>query len=452
MSHLRIKGHILLAAMAFTGLISACGGGAGSSPGIVGTVPITNVNSLAYAGVVSGLGSIVVNGIRYETIGASVLDSDDKRSLGIPLGLGMIVSLESNNINSSSASTIQIQRGIQGTAANSNPTLKTLTVAGLPVVTDTSTLIVKANGLTGIFTDIAGNSVEVYGIPLADGTFKATRIEIESSPSSVELVGVISQLNTSNASFKLGTGANLVTISYGTSTPPTGLANGVVVSVHTSTSLTSAQYAATQIYLRANDASTFAEYVTRYSGTSGVRNETNELYGMVSALTLSNSMCSLQVQGVPVSVTSSSLCASLQNGDYVEVKGVLNNGTLAAYRIEFRTSGGDRTIGGYHDDENDDDHDDLKYRRITSSGSSSGSVAPIYSAESSSAYEIYGTLSNCAASTCTLTSSNVAITIDITTAVWEHGYVVTSGAVEVKGYMTSSNVFKVTKIESKNRS
>jgi hypothetical protein len=45
----------------------------------------------------------------------------------------------------------------------------------------------------------------------------------------------------------------------------------------------------------------------------------------------------------------------------------------------------------------------------------------------------------------------VAITVDISTAVWEHGYVVNSGAVEAKGYMTANKIFKVTKIESKNR-
>jgi hypothetical protein len=448
MSHLRIKSQILLAAMACAGILSACGGGSSSSSDDASALPINN--SLPVAGMVSGLGSIVVNGIRYETIGANVIDSDDGHLLNTPLGLGMIVSLQPNSINSS-ASTIQIQRGIQGTAANNNANLNTLTVAGLPVTTDASTLIVRANGLTGIFSDIASNSVEVYGLPQADGTFKASRIEIESIASSVQLVGVVSQLDTTNSSFKLGNINNQVTISYAASTVPAGLVNGMVLSVHTNTSVTAAQYAATQIYLRANDASTFAGYATRYAGTSGIHNETNELYGMVSALVLANSTCTLQVQGVAVSVASPSLCVSLQNGDYVEVKGLLSNGTLAAYRIEFRTSGGDRSIGGYQDDENDNDHDDLKYRRITSSGSSSGSVSPIYSAESNSAYEIYGTLSNCSGSNCTLTSNGVAINIDISTALWEHGYVVTSGAVEVKGYMTSSNVFKVAKIENKSR-
>ena len=453
MSPLSFKTKIWIAVMASLGLLSGCGGGSSASPAIATApaVPIVSSSALPVAGLVSGLGSVVVNGVRYETIGANVVDADDKRIINSPIGIGMIVSLEPSTSNSTAASSIQIQRGIKGPTASVNVALNTLTVAGLPVAADSATLIIRANGTVGSFSDLANNSVEVYGLPQADASFKATRIEIESSPSFVQLSGVISQLNTTNATFALGSGAKLVTVSYGTSTPATGLANGVVVSVHTNTLLSASQYAATQIYLRASSANVFTEYVTKYTGTSGIHNETNELYGMVSGLSSLASGCALQVQGLPVSVASTTLCNSIQNGDYVEVKGLLTNGSFAAYRIEFRTTGGDRNLSGYSDDENDDDHDDLKYTRLTSTSTSNGSSTPIYTSESSSTYEVYGTLSNCTASTCTLTSNGVAMTIDISTAIWEHGYVVYSGAVEAKGYMTANNIFKVTKIESKNR-
>lgn len=453
MSPLGLKTQTWIAVLAFTGLLSGCGGGGGSiaNPDFGSAIPIVSSNGLPVAGLVSGLGSVVVNGVRYETIGANVVDSDDKRSINLPIGIGMIVSLEPSSSNSAAASSIQIQKGLKGPAESLNVALKTLTVAGLPVALDNATLIVRANGTVGNFADLANNSVEVYGLPQADASFKATRIEIESNPTFVQLSGVISQLNTTNATFALGSGANIVTVSYGTSTPSTGLANGVVVSVHTNTLLSASQYVATQIYLRASSTNVFTEYVTKYTGTSGIHNETNELYGMVSGLSILASGCTLNVQGLPVSVASTTLCNSLQNGDYVEVKGLLNNGTFAAYRIEFRTSGGDRNLSGYSDDDNDDDHDDLKYTRLTSTSTSSGASTPIYTSERSSTYEIYGNLSNCVASTCTLTSNGVGMTIDISTAIWEHGYVVYSGLVEAKGYMVANNIFKVIKIESKNR-
>ena len=245
----------------------------------------------------------------------------------------------------------------------------------------------------------------------------------------------------------MGSGSNTVTIAYSGVTTPTGLVNGSVVSVHTATTATASQYTATSLYLRSTNVSTFTQYATNYGGTSGVYNEANELYGMVSNLTGTapyTNGCSMQVQGVPTTLRSATLCASLQNGDYVEVKGLLTNGTLAAYRVEFKTAGGDRSLNGYSDDENDSDRDEFKYRRqynTTTSGS-------YYSSDSRSSYEIYGTLSACSVNSCTLTSNGSVLTADVSTAYWEHGQV-TSGFVEAKGYMTTANTFKVTKIEAK---
>lgn len=454
MSNSHLKTKVWIAAMLAAGVLSGCGGGAGdTSAALDSSISITSSNHLPVAGMVSGLGSIVVNGVRYETIGANVYDADDNHVLNNPLGIGMTVSLEtSSNTTSNTANRIHIQSGIQGYAANINATTNTLTVAGLPVTTEASTLIVRSNGTVGSFADLVSGPVEVYGLPQTDGSFKATRIEIETSPSNVQLVGVISQLNTSNGTFTLGSGNNSVSIGYGTSTPSTGLANGVVVAVKTNTTVSASQYNVTQIYVRASTASVFTQYQTNYTGTSGVRNETNELYGMVSGLTPTTTGCSLQVQGLPVSVTSATLCSSLQNGDYVEAKGLLSNGNLAAYRIEFKTTGSERNLGNYADDENDDDHDELKYRRIASGTSSNDSSSSNNSSVTSGTYEIYGTLSNCSPSTCTFTSNGVVMNIDISTAIWEHGTVVTSGVVEAKGYMLSNNVFKAIKMESKNRS
>ncbi len=452
MSNSHLKTKIWIAAMVAASALSGCGGGE-TSAALDSSIFITNSNTLPVAGTVSGLGSIVVNGVRYETIGANVYDADDNHVLNTPLGIGMTVSLETAvNSTSSRANLIHVQSGIQGNAANLNTSLKTLTVAGLPVTTDSSTLIVRSNGTVGSFADLMSGPVEVYGLPQTDGSFKATRIEIETSPSNVQLVGVISELNTSNGTFTLGSGNNAVSISYGTSTPSSGLSNGAVVSVRTNTLVNSNQYVATQIYLRAATASVFTQYQTNYTGTSGVRNEANELYGMVSGLSNTTTGCSLQVQGIPVSVTSATLCSSLQNGDYVEAKGLLNNGTLAAYRIEFKTTGSERNLGNYADDENDNDHDDLRYRRIASTTPSNDSSSVNDTSVNTGTYELYGTLSNCSTSTCSFTSNGVVMSIDISTAIWEHGMLINSGFVEAKGYMLSNNVFKALKMESKNRS
>lgn len=437
MSETKFKSKLTALALAVIGTLTACGGGGGS--------PALTAANRPVAGTVSGLGSIVVNGVRYETIGASVVDADDSTTISSPLGMGMTVSIEPLSTSATTAGTIYVQTGIQGIASSVDSVAKTLNVAGLPVITDSATFVVTSAGLAGSFADLTGNmNVEVYGLPQTDGTFKATRIEIKTTAQPVQLVGTVSSLNTTNSTFILGTGSNTVTVAYSGVTMPAGLANGSVVSVHTSTTSSAAQYSATSLYLRSTNVSTFTQYATNYVGTSGLQNEVNELYGMVSNLTQNGSSCSMQVQGVPTTLSSATLCASIQNGDYVEVKGLLVNGSLTAYRVEFKTAGGDRTLNGYVDDENDSNHDNLKYRRQYAS-TNAGSY---YSSDSHSSYEIYGTLSACSGSTCTLTSGGNVLTVDLSTAYWEHGQV-SSGFVEAKGYMTSSNTFKATKIESK---
>lgn len=418
-------------------VLSACGGG--------GSGNASSAASSVVSGTISGLGSVVVNGVRYETIGASVLDADDGATINTPMSLGMTVSLEPLDTDAARAGRISIQTGIKGPASAVNGAALSLAVAGLPVLADASTLVVSSSGLVGTFADLVNNqNLEVYGLPQSDGTFKATRIEIEDAAQSIQLVGAVANLNTTNSTFTLGNGATAVTVSYAGTFAPAGLVNGAVVSVRTATTAGALQYTASRLYLRSADVSNFQTYRTSYRGTSGRTNETNELYGMVSGLTSAAAGCAMQVQGIPVTLSSTTLCASIQNGDYVEVKGLLANGTLAAHRVEFKTAGGDRSLNGYHDDDNDSDHDDLVYRRQFEATTSQGSN---YS--STATYEIYGTLSACAANTCTLTSNGTALTVDLSTARWEHG-LVTSGRVEAKGYMLSANTFKVIKIESKN--
>jgi len=431
--------HLMPVVAVCVSTLGACGGG---GSGGVATAP---ANTTSIAGTISGLGSIVVNGVRYETIGASVVDLDDRHAISNPLAMGMTVKIEPLSGSAATAGTIHIQSGIKGSTSTVDAVSKTLNVAGLPVTTDSATFIVTPAGLAGNFSDLANNlNVEVYGLPQSNGSFKATRIEIKTIAQSVQLVGTVANLNVTNNTFTLGSGSNSVTIAYAGLTAPSGLANGSVVSVHTTSNASAPQYTASSLHLRSPDAATYTNYVTSYGGTSGIKNETNELYGMVSGLTSTGSGCSMQVQGVPTTLGSTALCASIQNGDYVEVKGLLVNGALNAYRVEFKTAGGDRLLNGYHDDANDNDHDGLKYsRQLTSTSSDSA-----YASNSASSYEIYGTLSNCTGNTCTLTTNGTAVTADLSTAVWEHGQV-TSGLVEAKGYMASANTFKVSKIEPK---
>jgi len=442
--------HLLTLTIACATLLNACGGDGGASMTAVLT-PTT------VAGTISGLGSIILKGVRYETIGATVENADDRTSIKTPMGLGMTVAVDPSS-NSTVAGTIHVQTGIKGGTSLVNAAANSLNVAGLPVVADAGTFIVNSTtGISGNFAALLANNqnVEVYGLPQTDGTFKATRIEILTVAPIVQLVGAVSGLNTTSKTFTLGGNGNTVTVSYAGTPAPAGLINGAVISVRTNTSTNTANYTATSLYLRSASTNTFKQYAANYSGTTGINNEVNELYGMVSQLTATTTGCTLQVQGVPTTVSSTTLCNALNNGDYVEIKGLFLNGQLSTHKVEFKTTGGDRSLANYYDDPQDSNHDQLKYNRLLSSTtsnspSSSGSVSS-GSGEGASVYEIYGTLSNCAsgaATSCTLTSNGVVYTADLSAAFWERG-AATSGLVEAKGYMSTTNTFKVIKIESK---
>ena len=439
MSHTRFQPKLLALLMATAGLLSACGGGGGGT--------VTPTAATLSSGTISGLGSIVVNGVRYETVGSQVLDADDGSSaITTPLRIGMTVSVEQNGTDGVTlrpiAGKILVQSGIKGVA---NYTGSTLTVAGMPVTTDTATILLDTTGAVTSLASLNTQSVEVYGLPQADGSFLATLVEAETGLVNVQVVGTVQSMDTTAKTLVLGTTAAPITVSYASITPPSDLATGSVIVVKAATSATANTYAATSMQIRSGTASTYTSYASNYSGTTGVHNERNELYGAVSdkALTYSGATvtgCTLKIQGIQVQASSPSLCASIANGTYVEAKGTLNNGVLTATKIEFEGGQSD----GYSDDWNDNDSDGLHHRSLST-------LSTPTELQASRSFEMYGSLSCSAVNVgCTLTRGAITYTADMSTARWDEHQPITSGYVEAKGYLTG-NTFKVSKIESKDR-
>lgn len=442
MSHrVFFKSNLLALLLAASGLLTACGGGGGGS---VNVSPSTGAIS---SGTISGLGSIIVNGVRYETVGANVLDADDgTTAITTPLRIGMTVSVEQNGTDPVTlrpvAGKILVQSGIQGEASYVS---NSLTVAGLPVTIDTSTIVLDANGLVTNLAALNNLSVEVYGLPQADGSYFATLIEAEIGPHPVQVVGTVQSINTSAKTFVLGTSASPITIDYTTITPPSELVAGAVVVVKSSATTTATTYSANSLQIRSTTASTYTSYASNYSGTTRVANERNELYGAVSekAATSSGGIvtgCTFRIQGIQVQASSAALCDSIANGTYVEAKGILRNGVLNSTRIEFEGS----TSNGYSDDWNDSDSDGLHHRNLSALNTAT-------ELEATRSFEIYGALSCSALNVdCTLTRGAVTYTADMSTARWDDYPSIVNGYVEAKGYLTG-NTFKVIKIEAKNR-
>lgn len=442
MPHARFQPKLLALLMAAVGLLSACGGGGGGS-----SASITPNAATISSGTISGLGSIVVNGVRYETVGAQVVDADDgSKAITTPMRIGMTVSVEQKGTDAVTsrpiAGRILVQSGIQGVASYTG---STLTVAGMPITTDTSTILLNSTGAVTSLTALNTQTVEVYGLPQADGSFIATLIEAETGLLHVQVVGSVQSIDNLAKTLVLGTTTSPITVNYANLTPPSGLAAGAVVVVKAATHAKSNTYAASSLQIRSATASTYVSYASNYSGTTRVPNERNELYGAVSdkALIYSGATvtgCTLKIQGIQVQASSALLCGSIANGTYVEAKGTLNNGVLNATRIEFE--GGQSN--GYSDDWNDSDSDGLHHRSLSSLNSPT-------ELQASRSFEMYGALSCAAVNvSCTLTRGAITYTADLSTARWDEHQPITNGYVEAKGYLTG-NTFKVIKIESKDR-
>jgi hypothetical protein len=439
MSHPRFQPKLLAVLLAAAGLLSGCGGGGGSAA----TPTVATISS----GTISGLGSIIVNGVRYETVGSQVLDADDGiTAINTPLRIGMTVSVEQNGTDTVTlrpiAGKILVQSGIKGVASYTGTSL---TVAGMPITINTSTILLDTSGAVTSLAMLNTQSVEVYGLPQADGSYLATLVEAETGALNLQLVGSVQSIDTIAKTLLLGTTAAPITVNYASLTPASGLAAGSVIVVTVATNTTANTYVASSLTIRSATASTYTGYASNYSGTTGVYTERNELYGAVSDKTLAYSGvnvsgCTFKIQGIQVQASSPALCANIANGSYVEAKGTLSNGELNATRIEFEGS----QSNGYSDDWNDNDSDGLHHRSLST-------LSTPTELQASRSFEIYGALSCAAVNTgCTLTRGAITYTADMSYAYWDEHQPITSGYVEAKGYLTGST-FKVSKIESKDR-
>jgi len=186
-------------------LASGCGGGSGGSSTDSETSS-TDEASVVSRGIVTGFGSVYVNGVRYHTDGTrfSIDDDDGDES---DLKVGMIVTVRGSMLGGGegSADSIVYDNELKGpvsliTPDLANPTRTTLTILGQAVLVTADTTIDDDGGLT--FDTIALNDVlEVNGYATDTG-FTATHIELQTGPFEIELKGHIEGLTPN--SFTIG--------------------------------------------------------------------------------------------------------------------------------------------------------------------------------------------------------------------------------------------------------
>lgn len=302
---------LLASAMALAG----CGGGGGG--GSVATVGGGGTGSFS-SGPISGVGSIIVNGVRFDDSMATVLDDDGALRSRNDLKLGMMVRVKGRANsrkpdNTDSADEISFGSELLGPIDSIDTAAKTLVVLGQTVQIAASTIF--EDGLT--LSVLAVNDiVEVHGFfDPATNSLVATRIErkLLVNVKTFKLQGKISNLTTTT--FQIGG----LTISFAPPVDmPASLTVGLLVRVRLATTPTTGTR--TAIKVRAVE----VEVKDR---------DEAEVEGMITDFT---SSAKFSVNGQPVDASGATVPAGLKLGSRVEVEGSLVNGVLVAKKVQLK--------------------------------------------------------------------------------------------------------------------
>jgi hypothetical protein len=319
---------VLVALLAGAGIVvlPSCGGGGGGG-GIAG-VDTGGTGSFT-AGRISGFGSVIVNGVRFEDNAARVADDDDEAKVLSPqdLRLGMVVRIQAgprragsgDDLPTATATAISVESQLKG-PVESKTAPDTLVVFGQTVKVDAATVF---DGTS--FAAIAvGDILEVSGFADAGGVITATRIEREGAAGEFKVRGVIAGLDTVAKTFRIGT----ATFNYAGATrlPTTPLANGQFVRVRTQTVKNAGgEWPVNRIDLRQ------APQVED-------RNEAE-----VEGILVQNGSV-LTVNGIVIDVSQLPAGSVPAAGQRVEVEGQFVNGVLVARKFELENENEDRKV------------------------------------------------------------------------------------------------------------
>lgn len=304
--------------------IAGCGGGgtgvAGLSSG--GTGSFTS-------GTITGFGSIIVNGIRYNNDTATVLTSDDSVSSNPALQLGMVVNIEGSAVTPASSTTglptataYRITYGSEWIGPVSNRAATTFQILGHTVDVLATTLF---DGVVQQLSELRDTHfVEVYGyVDQVDGHIQASRIDVSTvQPYAYKLSGAITQINQVSGTANLGQTA----ISWSAPVAlPSGLSSGDFVRVVLDPSPVGAVWAATRIQLVSSP----------LSRLSADHDYEAEIHGSITAY---QSSANFVVNGIPVNASAAQITGTLAVGVQVEVEGSIRSGQLVATKVAIKTA------------------------------------------------------------------------------------------------------------------
>jgi hypothetical protein len=313
-----------VAAVLAATLMAACGGG-GSSGADGGTA------EAFAAGPISGFGSVIVNGVRFDDSSASIQDDDGVRGSSDDLKLGTMVEIESGRIDDSTgrAKALRIHFGseIVGPVESVDTAAGSFVVMGQTVEVRPETVFDDSLG-GGLSALTAGLVVEVHALfDAASGHYIATRIEDKASALTFKLRGVVSALDTTAKTFEIG-GELISYANINAADLPALFGDGLRVRVRVQTTQVAGAWVAVSI--RAG--------VRRMDDHDDAR-----LRGTVTAWT---DATHFQVNGIAVDASGARIDnGPFAMGDRVEVRGAARDGTVIATRVKVLNGNDDEVRG-----------------------------------------------------------------------------------------------------------
>jgi hypothetical protein len=317
-----VLGIAILAPIAAAVLVACGGGGSADSSS---TSPNVGGDSVA-SGTLTGLGSIYVDGIEYDDSTAKVTDDLGNAQPTTALKLGMQVTLTGKDPTVSTgmgdAGVVVFSSDLEGPVGSTDTTASTITLLGQTVSVNVDTVwdASLTGGLGGL---TAGELLKIYSLyDSATSRYIATRIEPDAGVTRYKLRGMVANLDTTAKTYTVGP----TTIDYsGVTSPPAGLANGMIATAELQTTMGANAWIATGVQL--------------HNGGMPGDHVNVHVRGMV---TNESSATSFTLGGWPVDATGANFPSGqsvIVNGAAVQVDGIVTNGAVVATTVDLQTPG-----------------------------------------------------------------------------------------------------------------